>query len=168
MRLSKSQRESLIVWITEGISLSEINARAAAHEPPFEISKQQADWYRKTRRAPIREIQSRDEFNALATGLALKVKRVERLAALAALLENDIFGARLWVEMVKGVGKGEDFQLIRYEEFNAAEVQQYRGLLDDIAKELGDRANKQVLSGPDDGPIQVDNVVIYIPDNGRQ
>jgi hypothetical protein len=47
------------------------------------------------------------------------------LQQLAALMEKDLFGGFLWV--------------VDYEEFNTAEVQQYRGVLDDIAKEVGDR-----------------------------
>jgi len=38
-------------------------------------------------------------------------------------------------------------EIYDYEEFNAAEIAQYRGILDDIAKEVGGRVQKTEHSG---------------------
>ena len=63
---------------------------------------------------------------------------MKRLSLLAERLEEDIMNGRLWWENVRAVGK----EPVTVEEFNAAEVAQYRGLLDDIAKEVGGRTVK--------------------------
>lgn len=79
------------------------------------------------------------EHDALTTGLALKSNRVLKLQQLAALMEEDIFNGFLWTDQVKMIGTGPFAKEVNYEEFNTAEVQQYRATLDDIAKEVGDR-----------------------------
>lgn len=138
-KLRKRQREALLRWISEGLQTDEINERAAEFDPPFEVSRQHVDHYRSTRAADIQAIQQAGEYDALTTGLALRGERVRKLQRLAALLEEDIFGDRLWVDQVKMVSSGEKAKEVNYEEFNAAEVKQYRGILDDIAKEMGHR-----------------------------
>lgn len=148
MRLKKAQKEATLAWIAEGLQTDEINDRAASFEPPFSVLRQQVDYYRKTRKQDINAIKSVDELHALTTGLALKGNRVAKLQQLAALMERDLFGGFLWTEEVKGVGSGDIAQIVDYEEFNAAEVTQYRGVLDDIAKETGGRVQRQdVTSG---------------------
>ena len=137
MRLKKSQKEAVIQWIAEGVQSDEINERASRFDPPFEVFRQQVDYYRKTRDAAIKAIVAAGEQEALTEGLALKGERVKKLKQLAALMENDLFGGFLWLDQVKGVGSGDIAQIVDYEEFNAGEVVQYRGVLDDIAKEVG-------------------------------
>jgi hypothetical protein len=53
-------------------------------------------------------------------------------------LERDLFGGRYWVRDVKEVA-GE---VVEIERFNEGLVKQVRGLLDDIAREVGGRASK--------------------------
>lgn len=143
MRLTKKQKQNVLAWIAEGIGTDEINGRAALASQPFSVSKQQVDWYRKTRRVEFDALSRASELAALSRGLALKEVRVARLQALAALMERDLFGGFLWVENVKSVGSGPSQELVDYEEFNSSEVKEYRGVLDDIAKEMGHR--KQVV-----------------------
>jgi hypothetical protein len=149
MRLKKNQKAKLLEWISEGLQSDEINERAAAFDPPFDVSRQQVDWYRDTRQKSLAAMQAATEHTALSTGLALKAVRVQRLQQLAALMEQDLFGGFLWTDQVKALGSGEFMRVIDYEEFNTAEVQQYRGVLDDIAKELGDRKNVNVNVTPE-------------------
>lgn len=125
MRLKKNQKEKLLAWISEGLQSDEINDRAAQFDDPFSVTRSQVQFYRERRAVDIKTIQAAGEYDALTTGLALRAERVRRLQQLAALMEKDLFGGFLWV--------------VDYEEFNTAEVQQYRGVLDDIAKEVGDR-----------------------------
>jgi hypothetical protein len=47
--------------------------------------------------------------------------------------------AKRWLRDVKGIGQGENWTQIEIERFNAAELEQLRGLLADIAKETGGR-----------------------------
>jgi hypothetical protein len=86
-----------------------------------------------------------DEKNALATGLAIKENRVAALQRLANLMGKDLFGGFLWTEETKGVGSGDIAEIIEYDEFNAAEVAAFRGVLDDIAKETGGRVQRQEI-----------------------
>jgi hypothetical protein len=165
MRLEKSQRDEILKWVAEGLETDAINKRAAAFEPPFSVSRGQVDYYRKTRKVNLQELTQSSEYDALTTGLALKAERVKRLALLAGLMEEDLFGGVLWTQDVKMIGTGECQERVEFELFNAAEVSQYRGVLDDIAKETGGRVQKTDSVTEVKG--QVDLVHIYIPDNGR-
>lgn len=142
MRLKKKQKEAVLAWIAEGLQSDEINARAATFRPPFSVDRQQVDYYRQTREADILAILRAGEFDALTTGLATRETRVVKLKQLAALMERDLFGGILWTEDVKSVKSGETNILVDIEEFNKAEVDSYRGVLDDIAKEVGQRVQK--------------------------
>jgi hypothetical protein len=143
MRLKKSQKAALLSWIAEGLQSDEINERAAEHDPCFSVSRQQVDYYRKTRQADIDTITRAGEMDALTQGLALKEVRVSKLQQLAALMERDLLGGFLWTDQVKSIGGGDAQQVVEYELFNSAEVDAYRGVLDDIAKETGGRVQKQ-------------------------
>ena len=143
-RLKKGQKEALLKWIAEGLKSDEINERAAVFVPPFSISRRMVTYYRKTRKRDIETLIRIGEEDALREGLALKGERVTKLKALAGLMEQDLLGGFLWLEQVKGVGSGEAATIVEYEEFNRAEVDTYRGVLDDIARELGDR--RQVMN----------------------
>jgi len=148
MRLKKAQKEKTLEWVAAGLQTDEINARAAEFDPPFDVSRQQVDYYRKTRETDLRAIRSVSEISALVEGYALKEHRVYKLSILAALMEKDLFGGFIWTDQVKGVGSGLIAEIVDYEEFNASEVVQYRGVLDDIAKEVGGRVQKtDVTSG---------------------
>lgn len=126
-------------WISEGLQTDEINERAAKFDPSFFVSRQQVDGYRDRRAVDLAALRSVAEMDALTTGLAVKAERVKRLQQLARLMENDLFGGFLWTDQIKALGSGEFMKEVEYEEFNTSEVVQYRGVLDDIAKELGDR-----------------------------
>lgn len=142
MRIEKSQRDAVLKWVAEGLDSPAINKRAAIFEPPFSVSRAQVDYYRKTRKINLKAMVEDGEYDALKSGLALKEERVKRLQLLAALMEEDLFGGVLWTEDVKVIGTGDMQERIDFEEFNGAEVTQYRGVLDDIAKEMGHRATK--------------------------
>lgn len=145
----------MIKWAAAGYETDEINKLAADFEPPFRVTRQQVDYYRKSRRVDLADIQRAGQEEALTEGLALKGERVRRLKQLAALMERDLFNGFLWLEQVKGVGSGDIAEIVEYEEFNAAEVAAYRGVLDDIAKETGGRVQRQELTGADGGALEV-------------
>lgn len=162
MRLKKSQKEAVIKWVTAGYKTDEINKLASDFKPPFKVSRRQVDHYRQTRGVDITIIQKAGEEDALTEGLAVKGERVRRLKQLAALMEKDLFGGFLWLDQIKGVGSGLLATVVDYEEFNSAEVAAYRGVLDDIAKEVGHRAQRQELSGPDGSELKAP---VYIIEN---
>jgi hypothetical protein len=135
----------MLKWTIAGFETDEINNLAASFEPPFRVSRQQIDYYRKTRGVDIGLIQRAGAEDAMTEGLSIIAERVRRLKQLATLMERDLFGGFLWLDQVKGVGSGDKAEIIDYEEFNRSEVDAYRAVLDDIAKELGHRVQKQDL-----------------------
>ncbi len=157
MALRKAQKEALLQWIAEGLNTTEINERAKEFKKPFAVIRQQVDYYRKTRKIDINAILAVDEKNALVTGLAVKENRVAALQRLAALMGKDLFGGFLWTEETKGVGSGDAAIILDYDEFNGAEVIQFRGVLDDIAKEMGGRVQKAEITGQNGEPIKINN-----------
>ena len=154
MKLRKKQRESLLAWIAEGLETGEINKRAAKFKPAFSVTRQQVDYYRGTRDVSIDDLKENGEYDALKSGLAIKENRVKLLEELAQLLKVDIFQNNLlWLEQAKGLGSGENYERYDYREFNTQEVAQLRGILDDIAAEVGERVRKQELTGKDGKPL---------------
>lgn len=154
MKLTKKQRTQLLVWIAEGLDSGEINTLAKKFKPAFEVSRQQADYFRKSRGVDIDQIKIEEEFDALKSGLALKENRVQLLQDIADKMKKDIFeNGLLWTDEVKGVGSADNFQLIDYKLFNSSEVQQLRGVLSDIAEEVGGRVQRKELTGKDGKPL---------------
>lgn len=155
MALRKAQKELVLQGIAEGLNTGEINERAKEFKKPFSVTRQQVDYYRKTRKIDMEAIVAVDENNALTTGLAIKENRVAALQRLAQLMGKDLFGGFLWTEETKGVGSGPAAEIIDYDEFNAAEVAQFRGVLDDIAKEMGARVTVAKLQGDEEKPLVI-------------
>lgn len=62
---------------------------------------------------------------------------------------------KLWLRDVKALGGGPGMRIALLEAFNGEELTALRGLLDDIAKETGDRVKKLEHAGPKGGPIGV-------------
>ena len=132
MRLKKKQKEFLLALVAEGLQSDEINARAAKFKPPFEVSRQQVDFYRDSRGVALEEIKAESESGALKQGFALKERRIEVMSEIA---------ERIYADLQKGIREGEAF------EFKEAEVKQLRGLFADIAKETAkgdDEPNREV------------------------
>lgn len=142
-RLTKTQKTALIAWISEGITPGEINTRARAFTKPFDVSRETVNYYRKQCQVDVKEIIKREHKTAMETGLALKAMRISKLKRLARRLEKDLLTAedKLWIAGKYG------------KSFNAGEVDQYRGILDDIAKELGERSARVDVTTS--GPIEV-------------
>lgn len=139
--LTPGQRRALLGWVAEGLTLREINNLAEQYSTPFKLTTQNLYHYRKMLDVDIVALQGEQDVQALRTGLAIRANRVKALCELARMLEDDIkFKNKLWVEHMKGIGSGYNFQAILEEEFNASEVQQLRGVYDDIAREVGGRA----------------------------
>ena len=147
MKLNKAQKEVLLQWVAEGLESDEINRRAAKFKPKFKVLRSQITWYRKTRDVKIEEIKEAGEMDSLKTGLALYQERVTVLQKLANTLIVDLMPAndadnKRWLLMKKTVG----MDVFTYHEFNKAEVDALRGVLDDIASEMGQRVKKTDLT----------------------
>jgi hypothetical protein len=141
MRLQKAQKQAVLKWVAEGLETDEINTRAATFEPAFTVTRRMVAHYRASRAVELAALQRSGEYKALTEGLALREERVGRLQRLASLMEKDLFGGFMWLEDVKMLGVGPTAEVVDFEKFNVAEVDAYRGVLDDIAKEMGQRRN---------------------------
>ncbi len=138
-KLTRKQRNALLEWAGEGLRLPEINERAAKCEPAFEVEYLQLKNARRRSGTKFTELRELLEAEAISEGLARKAVRVGRLIKLAEKIEEDFYeNDKLWVVEPKQIGAEQ----VDVERFNAAEVREYRGLLDDIARELGDRRTK--------------------------
>ena len=109
-------------------------------------------------------------------GLALDYERVRKLKRLADFLEAQIYeqsepdpltGKRayhnVWVPDVKILGKGDLAEVVDIERFNSALFTQFRETLNDLAKEVGQRVQKQEHSGSDGGALTVRVVYDDVP-----
>lgn len=162
MRLNKKQKEKVLEWIGEGLQSDEINERAARCRPPFSVSRQQVDFYRDSRGVRLEEITEASESDALRTGLALKEKRVSTLKELAERLRVELLDEGLvWVERQRALGSGEWAMFITEKHFNQVEINTLRALLDDIAKETGERTYAGKGGEEEEPPREVKVTVAY-------
>lgn len=149
MRLSKKQKAALLEWVAEGLESDEINRRAAKFKPPFKVSRNTVKYYRQSRGVQLEEIKEADETSALKTGFAVREKRVEALNKLAEVLLNELTREednRVWMLRVKGIGSQDNYERVEEVEFNRSEFETVRGLLDDIAREVGERRPDMVVN----------------------
>ena len=97
------------------------------------------------------------EYNlAMKNGLAFDYERVNSLKTLALFLEEQIYEQgvdgefhNVWLPDVKSI----DGVAYDIERFNAGIFQQFRGTLDDLAKETGGRIVKQEITGAEGTPL---------------
>jgi hypothetical protein len=122
--------------------------------------------------AAIEAAKNEKRRKSLEEGLALEYERVNKLKRLARYLESQIFEKdddgnqpNVWVADVKQIGGGEFVERVDLVRFNSALISEYRSTLDDIAKEVGDRRQKQEISGLDGGPIVVKGYIGISPDD---
>lgn len=139
-KLSQGQKDAVIQWIAEGLSTLQIIERASHFDPPFEISAQLKRYYVVTYRDAIKQLRDEIREDLFGEGLALAEARVRNLIRLAKDLEDDLFEKRKrWIEDVKGIGSGDNYERVTFEQFNAAEIKELRAIYDDIARETGGR-----------------------------
>lgn len=84
---------------------------------------------------------------AMEMGTALDYERVLKLRHIVEVLaeEFDEIDKR-WLPDVKSIGSGEFAERVDIVRFNAALIEQYRGALDDLAKETGGRKQRTELT----------------------
>lgn len=114
---------------------------------------------------------AQDKENALNTGLGQMHERVKALKDMEALVKGEIIASSLAATLVQeGLEHDEDGnergssskesekrrKRRRLQGISATLLEQWRGLLDDIAKEKGERIKKTELSGKDGEPIKAE------------
>jgi hypothetical protein len=89
----------------------------------------------------LRELEAEEERRILSTGYALKHRRIEKLTQAIQLIDRSFL---------------DDEGKIEYRFVSADKIRELRGALDDIAKEMGDRARKTELTGRDGEPVEIE------------
>jgi len=150
-QLTKLQRNLVLQWIMEGLSDSQIILRAAEQKKPFAISRQAINkTYRRKEPEKIQQVLAQKETSALKEGLAIRENRVADLQWLAGIMKKDIVAGKLWLKKSKtitSVGGDEERELLIDEPiYNHQLANQFRGVLDDIAKEMGDRKGAPAIN----------------------
>lgn len=119
-------------------------------------------WQRRLQEIADREAKAVEEREAarlrqiMETGYGRPEERVQLLKRLLDLCVEDVTtGGRRWVKDVKSIGSGEFAERVDLERFNAPEFDQIRGLLDDIAKEKGERVKRTEVTGKNGAPLEV-------------
>lgn len=139
-------------------SLNTLQAWSSKYEWAARASAYDALW-------ELRKTQEREAV--LNYGLALDFERLRKLYRLAAMLEAQIYERgsegvlhNIWLPDVKSIGSGEFAERVDIERFNAPLIEQYRKVLEDIAKETGGRVNRADITS---GGEKLASPVIYLP-----
>jgi len=147
--LTREQRNMVIEWIASGDGTTAVRQKSTQCDPPFTVSKELINYYKKSRKLRPEDVVKNGEMESIKRGLALREVRIEKLIALGEQMEKDLEKG-LWVKTTKAVNNGKDTFETEY--FNNQEIEQFRGVMDDIAREVGDRKqsteikNKFVIS----------------------
>jgi hypothetical protein len=127
-------------------------ARAAAYDAEAERQRKERDAELERRREARRQ-------EIMDSGLALVHERVSKLKSLADLLETELYArtaerfSNIWLADAKQIGSGESFERVDIVRFNQALIEEYRAVLDDLAKETGGRKTTTKLETPDLKPL---------------
>ena len=109
--------------------------------------------------AEVREAEAREAAHrreVMETGYALDWERIRALKELTTRLETELLApGGLWVREAKVIGSGKNAREVTVERFNAAEIEQFRGVLADLAKETGGRKDATVVTGDAESPLEV-------------
>lgn len=144
-RLTPAQRSRVVELVGQGKNSTEINREGKKFKPPFEVEPSIVSYYREKLQVKFAAQKEAAERQGVSAGLAAKAERVALLERLAAVLTGDLLGADnssaanstlMWLKNMKTVAN----RPYSYKEFNAAELRELRGLIDDIAKEVGGRS----------------------------
>jgi phage terminase large subunit len=162
-RLTTAQLVFLSSLLADGQTTNQVNAAAARFNPPFHISDERATYYRRKMKVKHQELINNATMLGWSEGLARKEERIAVLKRLAErliqdLLHNDPDQEKVWLDNIKGLGSGPQFMTFSYKDFNHQEMIQLRGILEDIAKEQGQRSTKvDITTGPsrEHAPIRI-------------
>lgn len=151
---SKEQQHKLLEWAAEGLTRKEIAARAAAFDPPFEADWNNIKHAREKASKKYAEIKEEFENEAMKQGLARKAVRLREMSELyekhLALIQargkemdGEVRGGETGLMARDYKGKDADRPVYKYD---APLIREMRGILDDIAKELGERKTNVDMS----------------------
>lgn len=130
------------------------------------------DWQQRAAAydAEIERLKDEAARAAMQKYLALDHHRVMQLVELADFLREQLYQQgsdgdyhNVWNPDVKQVGSGDHVTIVDIVRFNAAIIEQFRGVLDDIAKETGGRIKKNEFTGANGSPL-IPAPSVYLPE----
>lgn len=125
-RLTKQQRNLIMMWLAAGFTARETAAKA--EEQGIVVSFQTVAKYKPKIIPQIADIVEQKETSALKQGIAIKENRVQKLAEMEALVYESIR---------QRVANGYSVEAL---------IREWRGLLDDAAKEMGERKGTPAIN----------------------
>ena len=148
----------------------------------LEISRSTLARWKRNEKFQARVAKIADHFaeRALQHGIARKEKRVGVLAEVESKLRTviaeravdpelqTVAGGKtgLITKTVKGIGKGDDYQVVEVYEVDTAVLKEIRAIHEQVAEELGQRVKKHEMSGKDGGPITLQMIDECLADPG--
>lgn len=150
-RLNGKQTEYVVKLLKKGYTVPQIRKLGKKFDPPFEFTPTMGTTYRRRIGVSFKKMMDDAVMDGLNLGLEDSKARVALLQQIAIRLTKDILHKdpereRIWLNRLKAIGSGLNFESFYEEEFNTPELQQLRGILDDIAKELGGRVQRSDIT----------------------
>ena len=162
-RLESKRREMAARYVAEDeLTDTEIAEKLGVTQRTLERWKRQDNF-----RARVNTLVNVYADRFLEQGLARKGQRLQvlndlhdRMLRVIAERANDpsiaeVPGGKTGVvtRMLKGIGKGDDFQIVEVFEVDTGTIREIRGVQEDVAKELGQFISKHELTGKDGAPL---------------
>lgn len=142
--LTTRQEEAALLVAEDEQPDAEIAAGVRVKRMTLHRWKQQPEFAER-----VREHRARFRLKVMSEGFADRAERVRALNTVATALLTQISEA----EYQAVIGLTDDGEPIKA--FDRGRVREFRGLLDDIAKEMGDRKQVTKLEGEDGEPLPV-------------
>jgi len=146
-KLSVDQKNLILQWILEGLSDQQIMKRAK-EQNHFELTKQGVNYYRQSKAAgkKAERIIERKTDCALKKGLAVRENRVNDLQKIRDKLMEELDKNGLWIDESKTI-LTQNYETTEIKKtFNAPLIRELRGVLDDAAKEMGERKGTPAIN----------------------
>jgi predicted transcriptional regulator len=146
-KLSVVQKNLILQWILEGLSDQQIMKRAK-EQNHFELTKQGVNYYRQSKAAgkKVERILERKTDSALRKGLAIRENRVNDLQFIRDKLMDELNTNGLWIDESKTILTQNYETTETKKTFNAPLIRELRGVLDDAAKEMGERKGTPAIN----------------------
>jgi len=146
-KLNVDQKNLILQWILEGLSDQQIMKRAK-EQNHFELTKQGINYYRQTKAAgkKAKKILEKKTDSALRKGLAIRENRVNDLQFIRDKLMDELNTNGLWIDESKTILTQNYETTETKKTFNAPLIRELRGVLDDAAKEMGERKGTPAIN----------------------
>jgi hypothetical protein len=144
-KLNQEQRQTILRMLAENEAYATIAKKVGC-------SWNNVEYYADKYEVQISEEAAKFKSKLIGRGLRDRDKRIERLQWVAELLEDELKNQGLWFNEMKVASTGDT---VESPVFNHPLIDKYLKVQEQIAKEEMGWVNKQQLSGPDSGPIQV-------------